>query len=71
MFYHLRATKEVFVGNEQISQGKVDADNLIINTALEYSHVDSGVYVVCKDTAGMIFIIDQKLPDESITLIHP
>ncbi len=52
-------------------QAKADADNLIVSTALEYSRVDPGVHVLCKDVDVMISLIDRKPPKESIILIHP
>ena len=50
-------------------QAEADADNLIISTALEYSHVDPGVNV-CKDVHVMIYL-DKISPGDQITLIRP
>ena len=50
-------------------QAEVDADTLIISSALEYSHVDPGVNV-CKDVDVMIYL-DKIPPGDQITLIRP
>ena len=52
-------------------QAEADADNLIVSTAIEYSHIGPGVDVVCKDVDVMISILDRMPPGDSITLIRP
>ena len=50
-------------------QAEADADNLIISTAIEYSHVDPGVNVCLKDVDVMIYL-DKIPPGDQITLIR-
>ena len=52
-------------------QAEADADNLIVSTALEYSQIDPGVDVICKDVDVMISLLDRMPPGDKITLIRP
>ena len=51
-------------------QAEADA-NLIVSTALEYSLIDPGVDVICKDVDVMISLINRMPPGDKITLIRP
>ena len=52
-------------------QAEADADNLIVSTSLEYSLIDPGVDVICKDVDVMISLINRMPPGDKITLIRP
>ena len=56
------------VGN-MTHQAETDADNLIVSTTLEYSQIDQGVDVICKDVDDISF--DRMPPGDKITLIRP
>ena len=53
-------------------QAAADADNLmlIVSTALEYSQIDHGVDVICKDV-DVISLLDRMPLEDKITLIRP